>query len=145
MGGYRRALLLTMALLSACAHRPRASATAAPTDRAGLERDCRAGLQGQCYNLGLLVKSEPQRAKALFERACERGVPDACMHAAAMYEHGEGTPKDEPRALRIYERICNDRSTMGCNNLGLMVGTGRGIKADEARATTLFQRACEQN
>lgn len=58
------------------------------------------------------------KAAALYERACELGLPQACHRAGEQYRDGKGVAPDDDRARALFERGCREGSTSACDALG---------------------------
>jgi TPR repeat protein len=58
------------------------------------------------------------KAAALYERACELGLPQACHRAGELYRDGKGVAPDDARAHVLFERGCREGSTSACDALG---------------------------
>jgi TPR repeat protein len=144
--GSAGALALACASL-ACAHvyGPYPEGFRADADR----RDCDAGNGVACARLGNAhvsgygVPADNQRAKALFQRACDLGDLPGCIALAVQLE-------DEPdpgpqRAFDLFRSTCDRGSSMGCRFLGYCyAGVSFRCPAprDEQRAHALFDHAC---
>lgn len=68
----------------------------------------------------------------------------ALMADAAMYEHGEGVPRDAVQAADLYCRAAKLGAAQAQYALGWMVLNGRGVPRDEAAAWRLFSSAADQ-
>ena len=112
---------------------------------------------GALYNLGVMeLESEVQdarKAAAFFEKAADRGDPDAAYglaillraaaearHVAAMVEYGialfngEGGSKDEAGAARLFAKAAAQHSAVGQNRLARLYVSGRGVKPNIVEA-----------
>lgn len=58
------------------------------------------------------------KAAALYERACELGLPQACHRAGELYRDGKGVAPDEARARALFESGCREGSSAACDALG---------------------------
>jgi len=58
------------------------------------------------------------KAAALYERACELGLPQACHRAGELYRDGKGVAPDDGRARALFERGCREGSSSACDALG---------------------------
>ena len=54
------------------------------------------------------------RARALFEKGCEGGDPDACRHLGQLLKDGEIYRKDLDEASRLLERACTIGDERSC-------------------------------
>jgi hypothetical protein len=81
-------------------------------------------------------------AAALYERACESGVADACAGLSYLVENGKGVAPDAARALALEQRACEAGSAHGCHSLGVSYYRATGVEKDAVRSTRLYERAC---
>lgn len=58
------------------------------------------------------------KAAALYERACELGLPQACHRAGEQHRDGKGVAADDGRARALFERGCREGSSAACDALG---------------------------
>ena len=77
-----------------------------------------------------------------FQRQCDRGVADACIDLAELYDDGEGVPKDIARAQNLYLKACDAGEGSGCFILGLQNQSGKNSPVNGARAMVYFDKAC---
>ena len=96
-----------------------------------LERKCAKNDLISCYNLGYSFREgqggaavDLKRAIALFEKACDGEVLEACEHLGLMHDQGIGMPSDPEKARQAYRFACDRHGAGSCVNLGLMVTEG---------------------
>jgi len=87
--------------------------------------------------------SDPARAAALRERACELGDAEACTTAARRLVDGQGVARDPARAAALLEGACTRGLASPCAVLGFMLERGQGIPPNRPRALELYGRACD--
>jgi len=58
------------------------------------------------------------KAAALYERACELGLPQACHRAGELYRDGKGVAPDDAKARALFEHGCREGSSSACDALG---------------------------
>ncbi len=63
---------------------------------------------GLAYLAGIDVEKNPTRGVSLLERAAKAGVPDAMQKLIAVYEYGDGAPRDWERSLMWRERLADE-------------------------------------
>jgi soluble lytic murein transglycosylase-like protein len=68
----------------------------------------------------------------------------ALIAEAAMYEHGEGFPRDLPLAAALYCQAARLGAADAQYALGWMAANGRGMPRDDAAAWRLFSAAADQ-
>lgn len=101
---------------------------------------------GQMFDEGLAAydRKDFAQSAALFQRACEKGVSNACMNLAVQYMQGAGVTADPARGLAMFERGCSLGNTDACAN----AATARQRMAARAAAapatpTTSIARAAQ--
>ena len=104
------------------------------------------------------VDDSPQRVSELFSAAIKgdkaafaelkalgnKGNADALFYLAAMYERGEGVPKDSVQAIFWYRKSANQGNASGQFALGTMYEKGTGVPKDLAQAIFWFRKGAEQ-
>jgi TPR repeat protein len=94
-----------------------------------------------CSRLGAaLVRTAPERATAAWQSACDLGITERCLDAAALLE-----TQDAEEARELYQRLCDADVGRGCAGLAAMTARGAGgpRRLDDARE--LYQQACAMN
>lgn len=112
------------------------------------EKGCEAGDAVGCINAAASHREgkgsvkNPQKASALFERACVSGeaygVAAGCAALGAMHANGEAGPQDLKRAVELFSQACAAGGWVGCLNLGVAYDKGMGVAKDKPRADKLF-------
>jgi hypothetical protein len=109
-----------------------------------------ANVAAFCFMLGALAQGghgatrDPAAVLALFRRACNGGLSDACSRVGMILEDGIGVPRDAAAAVAAYTRGCDGRDAQGCLALSLVFQSGKlGTQRDPARAAELKDRACK--
>jgi len=85
------------------------------------------------------------RAKGSFrdyQKACEKGNPNGCLHLGFLLELGKKVPKDPQEALRMYLRACELNQARGCTDAGVMWAKGLVGKPSMMKALTLYEKGC---
>lgn len=85
----------------------------------------------------------PERAAALYRRACDGEELTACTRLGVLYGDGRGVEPDPGRAAELHQRSCDGGSPLGCTHLGLAYESGAGVEPDPGRAASLYETACE--
>ena len=76
-----------------------------------------------------------------YVKACERGVPDACLPAAMSFAEGPVALRDEIEAKQRLEGLCSDREEgTACLFLGKWLKKTATIEKDLVDARTAFER-----
>jgi TPR repeat protein len=55
-----------------------------------------------------------QRARLLFEQACNADDTEGCFNLGLLYEKGLGVPKDAARAAGFFRKACAGGDAEGC-------------------------------
>jgi TPR repeat protein len=109
---------------------------------------------GLVYLLGAEVAPDPGRAASFLDRACDRGLVDACIELGTAFDTGgEGDgrlPRDDSRARALFqkagewaERLCDAGRLRGCGSLAWLYTTGKGRPKDLVKAAQLIQEGCD--
>ena len=115
------------------------------------ESACQDGLMAACYDLAVLheegksVARDLERARQLYERACQSDAPDAtaCNNLAVLYQKGRSVKADQKEASELYRRSCELGSMLGCRNLARRYLEGKGVEKSPQRAAALLEKACQ--
>lgn len=119
--------------------------------RAFFDQACGAGEMEACYDLALLyedgeggAEQDLDRARTLYEKACQADTPDptACSNLGYMYKTGNGVEADAARATELYARSCKLGSLLGCTNYAGRLATGDGVERRVEGAEALLENAC---
>lgn len=113
------------------------------------EQACAADHFAACFVLGTFyehgnnVDRDLDRARELYVKACEGGVPLACYNAGVFYEQGAGVERDPGRAFAYLERACEGGEPRGCGEIAYMFEHGIGVDTDLDAAEAIYDRACK--
>jgi TPR repeat protein len=103
--------------------------------RRAFERGCDGDWGPSCYSLSLsMVSRDPARARALRQKACKLGNPNACQNERAQSTVEVSRPALEQKCARGAARACHDLAQ-------LTDGNGTPLVGDKRRAE-LELRAC---
>ena len=110
---------------------------------------CDLGHSNSCHVAGLLRRSAPSEALALYSRACTGGSGLGCEAAARARRAGVGCPADPAaadrldRSARFYLRVhCEHNHARSCLVLGRLFTTARGGPPDRGLSDIVLERAC---
>lgn len=97
------------------------------------------------YQLGraLYAVQDYPAALASYKKAFELGNTRALYALGAMYDNGEGVPKDPARARFYYEIAAELKFAPAIVSLGLQQERGLGGERNPAKAYALYQRAAD--
>ncbi len=97
------------------------------------------------YNIGLRYYSKRDYASALevFEKAADKGDPDAQYQIGHMYFHGEGVDKDYTKAKEWFEKAAYNGNVEAEHNFAYMYMYGLGIKQDYKKAMEWLKKAAD--
>lgn len=122
-----------------------------PTDpaNANLYQACNGGdgkscvALGENYENGNRVGWQPERAIALYERACNSGYAEGCRHAGYFLEKPHALLQANcNRAARLLAKACDAGLLDTCTELATLYHIGP-IRHDQRRAVRLYEHACE--
>lgn len=63
-------------------------------------------------------RGQPDRAAALYARACELGLGSSCHRLGELHRDGRGVPASDDRARELFTRGCHQGSNAACDALG---------------------------
>ena len=90
-----------------------------------------------------VVESDYEKAAGLYEKACEGGVGEACVRAAAHGNGEYGGTKDPQKAGKYYRLACDFKDAQGCYALARgHEKTDQGTK-DDKKAMELYGLSCD--
>lgn len=75
--------------------------------------------------------------------ACEQGAAQTCTEAGAIYDRGDGVPRDRSAAAAFYGKGCAKGDPWGCINRGMSLEHGLGVPRDVPAAVMAYEQACE--
>ena len=79
---------------------------------------CRKGWVSGCTDLGFaLVGVDKAQASALWEDACTKQHPQACVNLAVMYRQGDGVAADTTKAAAYLRQACDLKLQRACGML----------------------------
>jgi hypothetical protein len=87
------------------------------------------------------VPRDPAAAARWYEKAAQRGEPNAQNQIGYFYQSGIGVPQDLTRALHWYQLSASSGDASAILNIGVLYFTGTGVKRDVAYAASLFENA----
>jgi len=105
------------------------------------ERRCDSGHAGMCGELALMWAKgwggdkNREKANALYGRACDEGVPEACAKV--------GRELSPEKQVEILDTNCAKGVAFACNNLGHLLWLGDGVEQDAARARDILAKGCD--
>ena len=112
----------------------------------GCKELCDQGSGKACVKLGMTLsktKSDHAGARAVYDKGCKAGEPEACLLLGMMLKAGEGGPKNLEEAAGQFAIACKGKNAMACNELGVLYLSGEGVKRDWTMAQATFKRACD--
>lgn len=107
------------------------------------ERACEGSSGAGCFNQARLLDKgptrDPARALVAFDRACELGVPQACLLAGQHLRDGSGAAASLEAACERWEKACDANVTEAC----VLLGGARDELHDAVGAGTAYKRGCD--
>jgi TPR repeat protein len=76
-----------------------------------------------------------------YEKAAQRGEPNAQNQIGYFYQSGIGVPKDVGRAMHWYQLSAASGDASALLNMGVLYFTGTGVKKDVSYAASVFENA----
>jgi len=113
--------------------------------RVNLEQQANAARPAeQAYEDGQMANAQGQydRARPLFEQACNGGHANACASLGYMYDAGRGVAQDYQRASAAYKKACDGGIAGSCTSLGILYEYGHGVTQDYGQARTYYEKGC---
>lgn len=114
-----------------------------------MQRACEAPLGATCSDWAMAhaegwgMPKSPDRAYALFLKACKAHEPPGCAGYAELVMQGFGSMAANPeRAVQIFSKACNEGSFRACYGVGAAMLDGRGIAQQVAEAVPYLRYAC---
>jgi TPR repeat protein len=103
-------------------------------------------LIGHMFLHGYGVPQDPNRAVALFERACNGGVALSCVGLGVFYLNlnDKRVRRDPRRASLVLGQACDQGVAEACARLAVLYDEGDGVVVDRARAWRLLTEACNR-
>jgi TPR repeat protein len=74
-----------------------------------------------------------------FNKACEKGVGEACYFVGESYQYGKGIKVNMDKAVEAYEKSCKLKYPKGCTYLGSLYFYGDDVEQDFDQARKFFQ------
>src|SRR6185369_16880914 len=99
---------------------------------------------GWCYEKGLGVDKNVQKAVELYQEAVKQENFYAYVSLGLCYKNGIGVERDIQKAIELFQRAAEEKNAYGQYNLGWCYEKGVGVKQDERKAIELYQKAAEQ-
>jgi len=99
---------------------------------------------GLCYEYGIGVDTDKQKAAQLYEEAADQGHAGAMGHLGFCYQHGIGVDQDSKRAVSFYQRAMHQGDVDAIRYLGTCYEFGNGVHEDPKKALDLYEDAMEK-
>lgn len=96
------------------------------------------------YLTGHGVAQDLEAAAYWYQKAAERGSPEAQNQMGYLYETGTGVPANSTRAFHWYQLSAASGFAKAKVNLGVLYVWGTGVPKDEALAAQFFREAAEK-
>ena len=98
-------------------------------------------LLGLCYDYGIGIKQDKEKAVDLYRRAAEMGEVSAQYCLGISYQEGNGVNIDEKEAARWFKEAAENGDASAQEELGECYISGRGVDKDEKEALKWFETA----
>jgi len=121
-----------------------------PPNKAAVAGACSRGDGLACGLLAEFFRNEEDSSEAgagrqHLEAGCKHGSAFACASLAAVYDRGDGVPRDEKKALSLSERACDAHSALACLNAAELLKKGpvsTATSTTQAIVDRFVDRAC---
>ena len=103
-----------------------------------------------CFNLGVSYDEgnggaqDFQRARELYQKACDGEDMTGCAGLGRLYALGQGGARDYQRAQELYRKACDRGELLGCRFLGSLYVDGQGGAKDSTPACSSKKHAMEE-
>ncbi|MBP5790440.1 MAG: sel1 repeat family protein [Neisseriaceae bacterium] len=82
------------------------------------------------------------QAAKLWEKDCNAGSERSCYNLGLLYYNGHGVKKDAAQAAKIWEKSCHNNEKRSCGNLGWLYEKGFGVKQNLFTAKRYYEKSC---
>jgi TPR repeat protein len=111
--------------------------TLTPVEQTSLyDKACDGGDATACFRLATF-EADPDRARELYQAACERGSMDACAQYGYLLMSAESRD-----AVKVLEDGCDRRSGAACTHLAYLYAVGKIVAKDDLRSLEFYTRGC---
>ncbi|MFC4292164.1 tetratricopeptide repeat protein [Sphingorhabdus arenilitoris] len=97
---------------------------------------------GYYYRGGVGGVADPQKAYAVWKKACDATKPKSCLEYGRMASAGLGGAQDYPAAFAAFDFACKAELQKACTNTGVHYQFGRGVEKNVELARLIFTRSC---
>jgi TPR repeat protein len=114
--------------------------------RVNLEQQANAARPAeQAYEDAQMLNAQQEfdKARPLFEQACNGGHASACASLGYMYDAGKGGQQDYHRASMAYQKACEGGMIASCTSLGILYEYGHGVTQNYVQARTYYLKGCD--
>jgi len=112
---------------------------------------------GYCYQYGIGVKIDEQKAVELYQKASEQKSTGtlaqynfshvntiAQNRLGICYRLGTGIETDYQKAIELFQKVAKQGNAYGQYNLGYAYEHGIGVEKNEQKAIELYEKAADQ-
>jgi len=99
---------------------------------------------GMCYEQGLGVDQDDNKAFYWYRKASEQGDTSAQNQLGRMYLKGIGVEQDDSMAIYWYSKAAEWGDATAQNELGWMYEKGRGVEQDDNMAVYWYRESANQ-
>ncbi len=109
---------------------------------------CQRSVQSSCVDLGRYyeegngVALDAERARSLYQRACDSGLQRGCVYLGLSQFYVPNV--DASAVRRRFDRACHAGEMLGCFAAGVASLDGFGSGKNPSAGRTLLQRACQR-
>src|SRR5207249_3651549 len=90
------------------------------------------------------VEDRRRKAAELYQKSADQGDATAQCNLGALYEYGDGVPKDLTKAAELYHQAAVQGDAAAQCNLGFLYANGSGVAKNLTMAAELYHQAADQ-
>ena len=99
---------------------------------------------GYCYDKGLGVEQNYEKAVEWYTKSAEQGNAYAQLNLGYCYDKGLGVEQDYEKAVEWYAKSAEQGDLTAQNNLGCHYAKGQGVEQDYEKAVYWWKKSAEQ-
>ena len=90
-------------------------------------------------------KGNIEKARELYEKACNKGNAQSCTIMGNMYIIGDSNlTRDYTKAVIFLTKACDGDDAEGCSLMGTLHLNGQGVEKNVSKSVQLYQKSCDK-